>query len=256
MVDLNKLVKEKAANKTNKDASLPSTRPDTILNTVKDIPLELIKPDPNQPRKDYAADKIKSLADSIKEKGLLQPIILKPIGKDYLIIVGHRRYFAYQLLKETTIPAIVREETATEKDLTEYALLENLQREDLNALEIADGLHHLKSIKDVSQDEISKVTGYSQANISKYLQLFKAVQANPKIADKVKEIGFKMAYEKYCSSPQAKTIHKQNTAKQEKQFDKVYRITVDDEQDKTSIKKAIKEAENVLEQLRKILASL
>ena len=253
MTKIDQLVRHKAAEGISPDHSLPKPRMDVILNTVKDIPLDIIKPDTEQPRKTFDETSLASLATSIKEKGLIQPIILKPQGQEYLILAGHRRYYAYQRLGLKSIPAIIREQTASAKDLTELALIENLQREDLNTMEIAESIFKLKSLKDVSQDEISKITGYSQSNVSKYIQLHEMILKHPNIAEKVKSMGFKRAYERYCLSSGGKPTRKPATPKHANE--EVFVIEISDKTDQAAIKKAISQAEYILKELNQMLES-
>jgi ParB family transcriptional regulator, chromosome partitioning protein len=195
-MDLNKLLeKRKAYSQETLNNSLPTQNRLNVFGTVIEVDIRDISENENQPRKEYKADKIESLAGSIKEKGLIQPIIVKPSGNGFLIIAGHRRYRAFKLLEYTKIPCIVKDEYIGEKELTEFALVENLQREDLNVVEIAESLFQLKSGKCITQDVLARLTGYSQPNISKYLRLYGVIVENNELREKVKELGLKEAYE-------------------------------------------------------------
>jgi ParB family chromosome partitioning protein len=193
-MDLNKLL-EKRAKTTPVTQNLRPQEESVVHNTVKLLRLKSINEDPKQPRQDISEEGIIALARSIDAKGLLQPIVVKPDGNNFLIIAGHRRYRAYLFLEKESIPAIVINQPLSEKELTELALVENLQREDLNVLEIAQSLYKLKHETNSTQDDLSQITGYSQANISKYLRLFDVIKDTPELQEKVKQLGLREAYE-------------------------------------------------------------
>jgi len=249
MADLNKLLAKKQSEKKGKvDKSIPAIDTDTILNTVRDIDISLITEDENQPRKEYNPEKITALAESVKEKGLIQPIIVKQDGKKYLIVAGHRRFRAFKLLEKKTIPCIVKEELMTESDLTELALIENLQREDLNALEIAQSIYQLKQIRDIKQKEIATITGYSEGNISKYIQLYGAVKDDDRKQKKVISVGFKRGYNLYCAD-------KNRSAEKEKAKAKTATllITVKDINSRAEVEAGIKKTQEFLAYLQGLL---
>ena len=108
---------------------------------VQSIPIQQIKPNPYQPRKTFDEAKLNDLADSIRQHGILQPIVLSESVQGYYIVVGERRYRASQLAGLTEMPAIVK--ALTETDMMELAIIENLQREDLNAMEEAESYQKL-----------------------------------------------------------------------------------------------------------------
>jgi len=251
MTNLNKLLEKKQAESKGKpDLSLPTTRIENILTTVKEISLTNIKEDLNQPRKEYAKEKITALAESIKTKGLIQPIIVKTYGKDYLIIAGHRRYKAYKELGKEFIPCIVKEENLSDNDLTELALIENLQREDLNTLEIAESIYSLKELRNISQKEIATVTGYSEGNISKYIQLFDAIKDKPERKDKIlnQRLGMEKAYHYFCVEEKRKKKNKKTATES-----KTFIVEVKNINHKREIERAIKQAEIVLSELKGLL---
>ena len=131
------------------------------------IRLDELTPNPDQPRKDFDEEKLRELADSIQEQGLINPIQVRPgSGKGYVIVAGERRFRAHQLLGKETIYAIL-----TTADADEVALVENLQREDLNPLEEAEGLAGLQSIRDLSQKQLAKRVGKSQPVVANLLGL-------------------------------------------------------------------------------------
>ena len=117
-------------------ALIPEITEEVDKKEIISICLDNIRPNKNQPRKEFDVDKLKTLSDSIKLYGVLQPIVLKPVGnEEYMIIAGERRYRASQLAGKVDIPAVIKDIPL--KDIMEIALIENLQREDLNAIEEA-----------------------------------------------------------------------------------------------------------------------
>src|SRR5437868_7407973 len=115
----------------------PAGETGTSRGGVREVEIARIRPNPNQPRAYFDEEALDELADSIRERGVLQPILLRPNGEDYLIIAGERRWRAAQRARLHSIPAIVRE--IDESTTAELALIENIQRQDLNALEEAEG---------------------------------------------------------------------------------------------------------------------
>lgn len=129
------------------------------------IRLEEITPNPDQPRKDFDEEKLRELADSIREQGLINPIQVRPAsGQGYVIVAGERRFRAHQLLGNETIYAFL-----TTADADEITIVENLQREDLNPLEEAEGLARLQSIRGYTQSELAKRVGKSQPAVANLL---------------------------------------------------------------------------------------
>ena len=136
---------------------------------IQDLNLGDIRPNPYQPRKNFDDKSLKELADSIKENGVFQPIIVRQSVKGYEIIAGERRFRASKLAKKTTIPAIVRD--FSESQMMEVAVLENLQREDLTPLEEAQAYEMLQKNLGLTQEEVSKRMGKSRPYIANYLRL-------------------------------------------------------------------------------------
>lgn len=136
---------------------------------IRDLNLDDIRPNPYQPRKNFDDKTLKELADSIKENGVFQPIIVRKSVNGYEIIAGERRYRASKMAKKTTIPAIVRD--FTESQMMEVAVLENLQREDLTPLEEAQAYEMLQKNLGLTQEEVSKRMGKSRPYIANYLRL-------------------------------------------------------------------------------------
>jgi ParB family chromosome partitioning protein len=136
---------------------------------IREIDIARIKPNPNQPRVQFDEDALDELSESIRQRGVLQPILLKPHGEDYLIVAGERRWRAAQRARLHSIPAIVREidDSAT----AELALIENIQREDLNPLEEAEGYRQLIQRHGHTQDDIGRIVHKSRSHIANLLRL-------------------------------------------------------------------------------------
>ena len=134
---------------------------------IKEVPLKEIRVNPYQPRKTFKEETLKELAQSIKEHGIIQPIILKKSIKGYEIVAGERRYRASQLAGKQTIPAIIR--NFTDEQMMEIAVLENLQRENLNAIEEAGAYNNLMKTLNLTQEELSKKVGKSRSHITNIL---------------------------------------------------------------------------------------
>ena len=141
----------------------------TPKEEVIELKLSELRPNPYQPRKVFDAEKLQELANSIKEHGVFQPIIVKKSIKGYEIIAGERRYKASQLDGKETIPAIVRD--FTDENMMEIALLENLQRENLNSIEEATAYQKLLASLKVTQEELANKLGKSRSHITNMLGL-------------------------------------------------------------------------------------
>ena len=140
--------------------------------TVSKLPLQKIEPNPNQPRREFDPVALQELSDSIRELGIVQPITLRDQGDGtYLIIAGERRWRASQMAGLTHIPAYVR--TVDDENMMEMALIENIQREDLNALEIALAYQHLLEQYNLTQERLSERVGKNRSTITNYLRLLK-----------------------------------------------------------------------------------
>ena len=141
-------------------------------SSIGEIEIEKIFANPNQPRRDFNEEALQELADSIKELGVIQPITLRKMEDDtYQIIAGERRFRASQLAGKATIPAYILK--ADDEDTMEMALIENIQREDLNALEIALAYQQLIEQHNLSQEQLSKRIGKGRATIANFLRLLK-----------------------------------------------------------------------------------
>ena len=141
-------------------------------SAINDIPLEQISPNPDQPRRTFDEEALEELAVSIRELGIIQPLSLRKTGNDsYQIIAGERRYRAALMAGLTSVPAYIR--TANDSELTEMALIENIQREDLNAIEIALTFRKLIDQYELTQEKLSERIGKKRATIANFLRLLK-----------------------------------------------------------------------------------
>ena len=141
-------------------------------STINEVAIDQIEANPNQPRREFDPIALQELANSIKELGLVQPITLRQIAEEkFQIIAGERRWRASQIAGLTTIPAYIR--TIKDENVMELALVENIQREDLNAIEIALAYEHLLEKSGMTQERVSERVGKSRAAIANYLRLLK-----------------------------------------------------------------------------------
>ncbi|MDR2813135.1 MAG: ParB/RepB/Spo0J family partition protein [Prevotellaceae bacterium] len=139
---------------------------------VKEIPLSEIEPNPQQPRSKFDEESLAELAESIKHLGIIQPITVRAVDKNkYQIISGERRYRASKMLGHETIPAYVRE--ANDNDSLLMALIENIQRTDLDAIEVALSYQRLIDELRLTQEEISEKVGKKRSTVANYLRLIK-----------------------------------------------------------------------------------
>jgi ParB family chromosome partitioning protein len=135
------------------------------------VPIADIKPGRLNPRKDFRDDELAELADSIRTKGLVQPIIVRPIPGGYEIVAGERRWRAAQKAGLHMVPVIARD--LTDKEVLELAIIENVQRADLNAIEEAAGYRELIERFDYSQEQVSEIIGKSRSHVANTLRLLK-----------------------------------------------------------------------------------
>ncbi|MDT3960654.1 nucleoid occlusion protein [Staphylococcus kloosii] len=152
-------------------------------NNVESIHIERIVPNRYQPRQVFEPNKIKELAESIAEHGLLQPIVVRPIEEDmYEIIAGERRFRALQSLQHTHADVIIR--SLDDEETAVVALIENIQRENLSVIEEAEAYKKLLDIGDTTQHELAKSVGKSQSFIANKLRLLKL---DPKVIERLRE---------------------------------------------------------------------
>lgn len=141
-------------------------------SSISEIPIAQIAANPGQPRREFDEAALSELADSIRVIGIIQPITLRKVDNGhYQIIAGERRFRAAQMAGLATVPAYVR--TADDENVMEMALIENIQREDLNAMEIALAYQHLLEQYGLTQDKLSERVGKNRATIANYLRLLR-----------------------------------------------------------------------------------
>ena len=155
-------------------------------SNLSEISISDIEPNPNQPRREFDQTALSELANSIKETGIIQPITLRQMpNAKYQIIAGERRWRASQIAGLATIPAYIR--TVEDESVMELALVENIQREDLNAIEIALPYDHLSETTGMTQEKIAERVGKSRAAVTNYMRLLK-LPAQVQMALKNKDI--------------------------------------------------------------------
>ena len=155
-------------------------------SNLNEIPIEQIEPNPDQPRREFDATAMQELASSIQNMGIIAPITLRQVSPErYQIIAGERRWRASQIAGLKSIPAYIR--TADDESVMELALVENIQREDLNAIEIALAYEHLAESSGMTQEKISERVGKSRTAVTNYMRLLK-LPAQIQMALKNREI--------------------------------------------------------------------
>ena len=155
-------------------------------SNLNEVEIAQIEPNPNQPRREFDQEALQELANSIRELGIIQPITIRKMeAQKYQIIAGERRWRASQLAGLTTIPAYIV--SVEDQNAMEMALVENIQREDLNAIEIALAYQHLAESGGMTQAKISERVGKSRAAVTNYMRLLK-LPAQVQIALKNHEI--------------------------------------------------------------------
>ena len=155
-------------------------------SSISEVPVFKIKANPNQPRREFSTEALQELAESIRQIGIIQPITLRLMEDGtYQIIAGERRWRASQMAGLTSIPAYVR--TADDENMMQMALVENIQREDLNAIEIALAYQNLIEQYNLTQDKLSEKVGKNRATIANYLRLLK-LPAQVQVALQNKEV--------------------------------------------------------------------
>ena len=210
---------------------------DDNFENYRMIPIEFIEPGPWQPRKDFDKSELESLAISIKNQGVIQPVIIKEkkdIKNEYYLIAGERRWRASQIAKIHQIPAIVRNDLKEEK-VAELSLIENIQRSELNSLEEAEGYQLLTKKYNYTQEEISKAVGKSRsyiANVSRLLSLSELAkkyllqkkltvgQLRPLIGQEDCDDLLEMIYKKKLNARQVEKLIKEKQKKNLEQFEK------------------------------------
>lgn len=153
---------------------------DSASGLPRKVPIDQIDPNPKQPRKNFDADAIDELASSIREHGVLEPVIVRPLAGRYELVVGERRWRAARLAGLTEIPAIVR--TLSDVEALELALIENIQREDLSPLEEAETYRRLMDEFHMTQEQVAKRVGKSRSTVANSLRL---LDLDPELRDEI-----------------------------------------------------------------------
>jgi len=157
---------EKTQNTTEQIGNIP------VAGAISEIPLKQINTNPDQPRKEFDEDKLAELSESIKNHGIIQPVTVRKTARNkYELITGERRYRASKMAGLKSIPAFIRE--ADDIQVMEMALVENIQRQDLNAIEIAFSYQKLVDECNLSYEDLSKRVGKKRATVNNYLRLLK-----------------------------------------------------------------------------------
>ena len=157
------------------EATAPATANQPRGDEVLKVPVASLEPNPYQPRKEMADGELKALADSIRESGILQPILARKVGNRFQIVAGERRWRAAQLAGLGEVPVLCREMSDNESAV--FALVENLQREDLNALEKAQGIKLLMDEMKATQAQVAKQVGFERSTVANFLRLLELPQS-------------------------------------------------------------------------------
>ena len=155
-------------------------------SSINEVPLSQIHANPDRPRRDFDQESLEELAESLREIGIIQPITLRKMAEgDYQIIAGERRFRAAGIAGLKTIPAYIR--TADDENVMAMALIENIQREDLNSMEVALACQNLLEVYNMTQEQLSSRIGKKRATIANYIRLLK-LPAEIQVALKNKQI--------------------------------------------------------------------
>ncbi len=137
---------------------------------VVQVPISALRPNPRQPRKTFGAEALDELVQSVKQHGILQPIVVRTSGESYEIIAGERRWRAAQVAKLSEVPVVVRQDVS-DAEMLELALVENVQRDDLNAIERAEGFRALMASLALTQEQVAQKVGLRRATVTNHLRL-------------------------------------------------------------------------------------
>ena len=169
--EVSSAAKRRAAETTASGAVQPQQAPPASGDGLKYVDINDIKPNAGQPRKDFDEDKLEELADSIDKHGMIQPIVLRNAKHGYEIVAGERRWRAARMVGLKEVPCIIKELTDEENML--LAIIENMQREDLNPIEEAEGLRQMIDTYGLTQEQVSRGVGKSRPYITNSLRLLK-----------------------------------------------------------------------------------
>jgi ParB family chromosome partitioning protein len=238
------------------DDSVVDSKPKLVSDSVRqplinEIPLRYIKSNPFQPRTDFDEEALSELADSIVTQGIIQPITVRRINdEEYQLISGERRLIASKKAKLKSIPAYVRE--ANDQQMLEMALIENIQRENLNAIEIATSYQKLLTECNLKQEELGDRVGKKRTTVTNYLRLLKLP---PDIQEAIREDKISMGHARALINienidVQLTVFHKiikedLSVRKTEDLVRKIDKISTGKEEGKTSIKELSTELKNL-----------
>ena len=238
------------------DDSVVDSKPKLVSDSVRqplinEIPLKYIKSNPFQPRTDFDEEALSELADSIVTQGIIQPITVRRINdEEYQLISGERRLIASKKAKLKSIPAYVRE--ANDQQMLEMALIENIQRENLNAIEIATSYQKLLTECNLKQEELGDRVGKKRTTVTNYLRLLKLP---PDIQEAIREDKISMGHARALINienidVQLTVFHKiikedLSVRKTEDLVRKIDKISTGKEEGKTSIKELSTELKNL-----------
>ena len=152
------------------DSLIPKS-PETESEGYRMVSTDLLKPNPSQPRKQFEQGALEELAESIREKGVIQPLIVREKNGGFEIVAGERRWRAAKIAKLEKLPVVIR--TATDQDVAELTLIENIQREDLNPIEEAEAYEKLAERFGLTHEEIAKKTGKNRSVVTNQLRLLR-----------------------------------------------------------------------------------
>lgn len=149
----------------------PTSAEDEKVSSAQTLPLKRLSANPDQPRRNFDEDALEELAESIKEHGVIQPIVVTPKGDDYEIVAGERRYRASKMAGITDVPVIIR--TLTSQNQLEISLIENIQRRDLNSIETATAYVKLRDQFNLTNEQIAKRVNKSTSSVTNTMRLLK-----------------------------------------------------------------------------------
>lgn len=135
-----------------------------------EIEIRRIRPNPHQPRREFEESALRELSDSLRRHGMLQPVVVRRVGDDFQLISGERRWRAAQMAGLTQVPAMIREDVS-EDQMLELALVENLQRQDLDPIERAEGFRSLMTRLGLTQDQVAEKVGLKRATVANHLRM-------------------------------------------------------------------------------------
>lgn len=214
------------------------------MNSIIEVPIEKISPDPNQPRKHFDKEDLEELSKSIRRFGLLQPIIAKEgDNKDYVIIAGERRYRACILAKENSIRVLVLKE----QDTAEIALIENIQRKDLNKIEEANAIKRIMSEKNYTHEQVAEILSKSRPYISNKLRILNLSEVmqraliEEQISDGHARVLVGIQEEKEKQRLLQKILTEKLSVREAERYSKTLKVTKD-----IYIKNAVEELEEVI----------